>query len=60
MALDSFAMQRIIKEVTLGMKPSKDETPEEKAFRLQVTPEIEEAKEKGAIIDFTPEIPFID
>lgn len=58
--LDSTTMQRIMKEVTLDLKPPEQESPEESAFRKQVTKEIKDIKERGLIVDFTPEMPFVD
>ena len=60
MALETDVIQRINKEVILGIKPEKKDSKEEAVFRAKLVKEIAEMEEKGVMIDIPAEWPDLD
>jgi hypothetical protein len=47
MALDYTTQVRIVKEVSLGAEPAKQDTPEEAKYRKKIKKDLKEAKKNG-------------
>jgi len=60
MPLESNEAIRITKEVTLGMPAPNQEDQEHRAFREQVTREVEAIRKAGGVVELPSEIPEMD
>ena len=57
MALESDVVQRITREVTLGLDSPKKDSKEEAAFRSRLAKEVATMEDQGMIVDIPTEWP---
>jgi len=58
--IESDVVQRITREVTLDIRPSKSDSEEEAKFRSKLEKEIMQMKKDGMVIDIPTEWPEVE